>query len=196
MKKIYHYHPESGVLNGVADADESPLEPGQYLIPAYATEIPPPIVADGQLQLAVFDGANWVVRDVVPPPPPPPPSVEQIRSALRAELVNACQAAITGGYLSAALGAPHTYPSALLDQQNMAASVLDSLLGKPAEWTTPFWCADASGVWSRRPHTVSQIQQAGGDGKAWVVAQQDKLAVLMTALGAAQSPEEIAAVFW
>ena len=39
--KIYHYHPITKEYIGEGVADESPLEPGVFLIPAYATDIPP-----------------------------------------------------------------------------------------------------------------------------------------------------------
>lgn len=39
---IFHYHPESGLFLGCSTADESPLEPGVWLVPAYATTEQPP----------------------------------------------------------------------------------------------------------------------------------------------------------
>ena len=60
--QIYHYNATTNVLIGSSDADESPMEPGVFLIPAYATEIAPPDVQDGQQ--AVFDGSTWVLEPI------------------------------------------------------------------------------------------------------------------------------------
>lgn len=54
--KIYNYN-QTGVYIGSSEADESPLEPGVFLIPAYATDIAPPPMQDGQL--LKFDGETW-----------------------------------------------------------------------------------------------------------------------------------------
>lgn len=40
--KVYTYNPITGVLIGTSDAEESQLEPGTYLMPAYSTDIVPP----------------------------------------------------------------------------------------------------------------------------------------------------------
>lgn len=60
--QIYNYDEKTNVLIGTSVADESPLEPSVFLIPAYATEIAPPVVPDGQE--AVYDGVGWVLRDI------------------------------------------------------------------------------------------------------------------------------------
>jgi len=59
--KIYNYHPEYKYFIGYSYADESPLEPGVWLIPAHATEIEPPKCKKNQVQ--IFDGSEW--RNVV-----------------------------------------------------------------------------------------------------------------------------------
>lgn len=43
MQIIYHYHPVTSLYLGQDVADESPLEPGIYLIPASSTVVPPPV---------------------------------------------------------------------------------------------------------------------------------------------------------
>lgn len=60
--KIYNYHYEYGYFTNDEDAFESPLEPGVYLIPACATEIPIPEYSEGTIP--VFDGNKWnIVND-------------------------------------------------------------------------------------------------------------------------------------
>ena len=51
--EIYHYRAGTREFAGVSNAVPSPLEPGQYLIPANATAIAPP--PPGERQAAVFD---------------------------------------------------------------------------------------------------------------------------------------------
>lgn len=125
------------------------------------------------------------------------PPIVDVRASKLAELTAACSDAIAAGYSSSALGAAHLYPSRLTDQSNMQASVIRSLLpGLATDWTTPFWCADEAGEWARRDHTAAQIQQAGQDGVAHVLAQQDKLALLAADVAAASTAEAIAAIVW
>ncbi len=114
-----------------------------------------------------------------------------------AELREACAVAIVSGYISSALGAPHTYPSGITDQINMMGSVTDSILpGLGEGWTTPFWCCDESGVWAFRPHSTSEIQTAGRDGKMHVVACQAMRDTLTVTLMAALTLEEVEAIAW
>ena len=56
---IYHYHPLSGEYLGSSVADESPLEPDIFLIPAHSTSLPPPAVLENQA--AVFDDGSWSI---------------------------------------------------------------------------------------------------------------------------------------
>lgn len=70
---IFHFHPETGALVGTGVADESPLEPGVFLLPANATFTPPPAVPPGQR--AIFDPAFgvWELEAIPQPPEPPEP---------------------------------------------------------------------------------------------------------------------------
>lgn len=109
----------------------------------------------------------------------------------------ACQAAIFAGFTSSALGAAHTYPAKSLDQQNLSASVLASLMPNlPVGWTTPFWCADANGAWAYVQHTAAQIQQVGQDGKAAILAALNKNQTLQGQIMSATTPAEVQAVVW
>lgn len=120
-----------------------------------------------------------------------------VKAAQIAALSAACAASITGGYTSSALGSAHQYGSAPTDQLNMAASVLASLLpGLALTWTTPFKCQPVGGAWALLPHTAAQIQQAGSDGKAWVLACQTRFAALAAQIENASSATEASAVAW
>lgn len=57
---IYNYHPITGEFISFVEADESPLEPGVYLIPANSTEkIPPDQV---EKQVIIFENGEWVKK--------------------------------------------------------------------------------------------------------------------------------------
>lgn len=58
--KIYNYHPITKEYLGESTADESPLEPEVFLIPANATRIIPPEI--GENQTAVFENNEWVIK--------------------------------------------------------------------------------------------------------------------------------------
>ncbi|WP_419692250.1 hypothetical protein ACN262_08610 [Burkholderia gladioli] len=119
------------------------------------------------------------------------------RAVQTAELTTACSNAITAGFSSAALGAAHTYPASITDQQNLTASVLASIYpGLAADWATPFWCADASGTWAYVEHTAAQIQQVGQDGKAAILAALTKKQQLTEQVAAATTLAAIQAVVW
>lgn len=60
--RIYNYDPITHEFLSEGAADESPLEPGKYLIPANATDKPGPALKPGES--AIFDGDKWrVVAD-------------------------------------------------------------------------------------------------------------------------------------
>lgn len=59
-KIIYHYHPQTSIFLGTTEADESPLEPGVFLLPAHATEAQPPVAGDREA--AVFGEDGWTLQ--------------------------------------------------------------------------------------------------------------------------------------
>lgn len=69
---------------------------------------------------------------------------------------HACEATITAGFQSDALGAPHQYSSQLDDQLNLTGAILRGL-------DMPYACRDAQGVKAFRLHTAAQLRQVGDD---------------------------------
>lgn len=60
-KIVYLYDPVTRGFAGTYDAQESPLEPGEFITPEHCTETPPPALLAGQW--AFLDATNsWVVR--------------------------------------------------------------------------------------------------------------------------------------
>lgn len=155
------------------------------------TRAEPPALDAGQH--ALWAG-GWIAVNTVPDDPA---DIETLRTTKITDLTAACQATILGGFTSAALGAPHQYPSQFTDQINLMGSVTESLLPDvPEGWVTPFWCADEGGVWLMRLHSAEQIRQAGRDGKAHVLACQQVLDALVLDAGAAETAQAIADIVW
>lgn len=61
MKQIHHYSEETGEYLGTSDGFESPLEPGVFLIPAFATDIDLPEFVPGKA--LVFQQGAWTLVD-------------------------------------------------------------------------------------------------------------------------------------
>ncbi|PBP63372.1 hypothetical protein CCL21_27600 [Pseudomonas syringae] len=92
-----------------------------------------------------------------------PVNLDQVKASKLVEISSACAAAIVGGFMSSALGEPHTYPSQATDQSNLMAAVLSSLSAPAESWETPVWCVDAKGAGAYRMHTAAQVQAVGND---------------------------------
>lgn len=71
MSKIVYQLDEAGGFVGETTADESPLEPGVYLIPAGCVEKAPPAPVEGKQR--VFSGGKWRQQTIAPEPEPAPP---------------------------------------------------------------------------------------------------------------------------
>jgi fibronectin type 3 domain-containing protein len=56
---IFNYHPKTGEYIGKSEARRSPREEEVYLIPAYATQKPPP--ETGKHECSVFNGSLWEI---------------------------------------------------------------------------------------------------------------------------------------
>ncbi|BAV77770.1 tail fiber assembly protein [Pseudomonas chlororaphis subsp. aurantiaca] len=59
-KSVYQTSP-LGVFSGISEADESPLEPGVFLIPAGCVEVPPPLIPENKA--AHWNGEGWQLVD-------------------------------------------------------------------------------------------------------------------------------------
>jgi len=91
--------------------------------------------------------------------PPPLSSLERLSQLYtsQVEAINKrAEITISGGFISAALGAPHFYSSQLDDQLNLTGAVLRGL-------DMPYACRDEQGVKAFRLHTAAQLRQVGDD---------------------------------
>ena len=130
-------------------------------------------------------------------PWPPLPTLAEIKSTKVEQLNTLCSSEITSGFQSSALGSLHTYPSTVIDQNNMAVNVLSSLYPSlPGEWVTPQLCADNNGMWQYRMHTAEQIQGVGSDGKNTILALLVKKAGLQDQVMAATTINEVQLIVW
>lgn len=69
---IAYQYDHAGLYQGETKADESPLEPGVYLLPARCTLTPPPAdVPEGQWPR--WNGAAWGLANKPQPAPAPDP---------------------------------------------------------------------------------------------------------------------------
>ncbi len=85
--KVVSQLDDSGIFIGATVADESPLDPGVFLIPAGAVDYPPPPIQDGHY--AQWTGANFEILPVPVPEPilssvPDPLTAEQVASQYEA----------------------------------------------------------------------------------------------------------------
>lgn len=79
----YNYHPQTGIYLGQSEADESPLEPGVFLLPAHSTFQTPPDDVDGKQ--IVWSGDGWKLQEIpkepeLQPPDPKPITWDDIRN--------------------------------------------------------------------------------------------------------------------
>jgi hypothetical protein len=60
--KVYSYDPNSKEYNGEINANESPLEPGKFLLPANSTKIKPILKKE---KICLFKDGSWQYSDII-----------------------------------------------------------------------------------------------------------------------------------
>lgn len=77
----YNYDEESGIYIGSEEADESPLEPGIFLLPAFSTAVAPPVEQGGFVR--TWNGTAWThVAIQTAPEPDLAPTIRAQRTRL------------------------------------------------------------------------------------------------------------------
>lgn len=91
---------QNGIYLGPVEADESPLEPGVFLIPAGCIEEAPPPIPSGSIARHV--GGAWQIEDMPDAQDVPgftlPPTPEQVQAGLRAAVTAECDRRIAGRF--------------------------------------------------------------------------------------------------
>lgn len=213
-KTVYLYDPFCGEFKGTCEAHPSPLEPGLFHEPVHSTPVQPPLLKATEAAVFSIETGAWsVVQDFrgqtffdevgnavsitllgdVPSnlssQVPASIALGRAKYSETAELNAACAASIVGGFTSSALGAQHTYDSALEDQLNLIGAVGLGI-------DLPYRCADASGVKAFRTHTAAQLKQVAADGAAIKLAALEKAATLKAQVQAAADVTAVNQVVW
>jgi predicted component of type VI protein secretion system len=108
------------------------------------------------------------------------------------DINHACEAAITAGFQSSALGAPHQYSSQLDDQLNLTGAILRGL-------DMPYACRDEQGAKAFRLHTAAQLRQVGDDFtlyKLQLLQRANELKQQLDLALAAGDAEAMQAITW
>jgi hypothetical protein len=172
--------------------DESDPNGHQYAVmPANTISVTDAIWADTQGRVSGLYGVDQNAQKVVLMPA----LLTDEQAKKTQELSRAAAAQIAQGFTSSALGAAYTYPLGLSDQANLQAGVLRAQLPNPPA-TIAFMCADANGVWVRRPHDATQMCQAAFDGMAYVEAVLAKKDQFVATVQAATTIAAVQAVTW
>jgi hypothetical protein len=162
-----------------------------YHRPTHTSFLPVGENADYQAYLA------WLEAGGVPDPAM---TVDEAKAAKVAELRAACAGAIASGCIHTALGTPHTYPMSTTDQTNYLGRVAQAQMDPGGLYN--LWCADADGLWAKRPHTAVQTIAVALAAAATVqqcsdrLSGEDGLGGLLKAVTDAETLAEVEAVVW
>lgn len=178
--QIYHYHPATGEYLGTGMADESPLEPGVWLVPANATTSPAPASLAGKVR--VWTGSAWAYQDVQdeaqPLDPEFEPSLADLKAAKLAAIQTGKNAVKDGGFV---------HEGVLFDSDSEARlaylELSTKLIQNPA-YSTP-WKA-STGVWVTMDAALFLALQPAYEAHisacfAWQAAREMEVAAAQTA---------------
>lgn len=218
--KIYNYSQLTNEFLGSADAFESPLEPGVYLVPAFATMVEPPEASEGEIPVWNSETESWTSfvdkRGTVYWLPnddqehtmyelgalpagamltKPAETLAEASTFQKSIISTACRDQLTAGFPSDALGTIHTYPSSPMDQLNLNSTILLSL-SQNAEWSAMVMCEDSRSVWRALAHNAQQVQQVGSDWNAFREAQLERKRELDARIEAATTIASIKSIVW
>lgn len=116
--------------------------------------------------------------------------LEMQREFAIARMNLACGQSIIAGFLSSALGTPHTYPSDRDSQANLQGQVARSQI-IPSAAPFRFMCMDSGGVWARREHSADQIVQVGEALGEWVISRLDRRDAKLIEIAASSNPDSV-----
>lgn len=85
MKTVYLFDAETGAYAGTYEAQESPLEPGVFIMPKASVTVAPPAF-NAQSHAARWSGSAWVIEALPAPPEPEPPTDAEILAAFTAAI--------------------------------------------------------------------------------------------------------------
>ena len=218
--KIYNYSQLTKEFLSSDNAFESPLEPGVYLVPAFATLLEPPEASEGVAHLWDSETESWTSvvdkRGTVYWLPgdkqehtmyefgdlpvgamltQPAETLAEAAAVQKSLISIACRDKLTAGFPSNALGTTHNYPSSPTDQLNLNSTVLLSLNQSP-EWSAMVMCEDSRGVWRALAHNAQQVQQVGSDWNAFREAQLERKRELDARIEAATTIASIKSIVW
>ncbi|WP_458377759.1 DUF4376 domain-containing protein [Pseudomonas fluorescens] len=118
--------------------------------------------------------------------------LEALHTAKVTEINQACETAITGGFISSALGGPFEYGSQQEDQLNLTGAILRGLdLAYP--------CRDEQRVKAFLPHTIEQLNQVSADFTLFKLQLLQKASELKQQLDQAMAdgdPDALESVSW
>ena len=155
-KTVYLFDQQTGEFKGTYDAQESPLEPGVFIVPICSTESEPLAAMDGQ-SIRFVDGA-WVYQALpVPQPelPPEPPTPEQLQreftAAIQQRLDAFAQTRNYDGILSACTYATSTVAKFKAEGQYCVDA-------RDATWSTCYAILGAVQAGTRPMPTLAEIE--------------------------------------
>lgn len=187
-QKIAAYNADTGQITAFYDSVDSPVPDNIQTMTLDIT--------DEQYKMLQAN-PGYTIQNGALTPPSESMTLAQAQAAQLAAISAACQAAILKGFVSSALGTPHTYPMDMTSQSNLQAAVIRcGLSNPPPPATIDFMCADVNGVWARRPHTPQQIVAAALDGMNYVQAMLAKNDQYAAQINAATTVANVQAVIW